>query len=697
MAERFSRSAKRILWTATPLDVFPAIIRRSAARFLFFAFRVRFGLVRLKISQNYRLLFRLAVILPTVLLLGVAIFSFFQIRNAADSKLAAARAQSERENDIPFTKNTRSNLNELPIQIWQNTQNVRDVRPFQGFVYAATDGGLLQLSEDGKIVRHFTVLDGLTESDLTCLAVFNDRLFIGTNSTGLLAFDGERFENYLWHDREAKTVSALLPDNGRLLIGTFGGGLIEFDGSRFVEKTSAAGRLAKINFLVKENQKLFVGTFDDGLWIEAAGGNWRHFTTAAGLFSNRIVGVVATNGENIFVGTDLGISETDQIEQSDGKPFRPVAGLPTLSGLVKNGGEILAVKNDGEVFTLVGDKTRSLSPVSVIGAGPDLTDARLISSENSCWLLNSSGIFRRNQHSFARFNFLIGDNQLTSNTVSALAVDRSGQIWAGTFRRGIDVFGARGRKLAHLESEAVREINFLGTDEKSIWAATNQGATRFDQSFHSQNLTKNDGLLSNAVNHLSFDDNEKANSYLATGRGLSFQTNNGWRGLTTVNGLPNNSVFTTLFYQHSLFVGTLGGLAEIQDGRVVRTLTDTNSKLSHNWITSLCTADERLFIGTYGGGVFELAKSGELHPFAPETGKFIVNPNSMTTDGERLYVGTLSGAWVLDLTTQKWLHLTDELPSQTVLTTAAGEAENIYFGTTGGIAAINKKYFQTAK
>ncbi len=651
--------------------------------------------MRLNISRNNRLLSSLAFICPTLLLLGGAAFSFFQIRNAADSKLAAARARSERENDIPFTKTARSNLTDQPIQIWQNTQNVRDVRRFNGFIYAATDGGLLQFSEDGKTVRHFTVLDGLTESDLTCLAVFNERLFIGTNSTGLLAFDGERFENYLWRDREAKTVSALLPADGRLLIGTFGCGLIEFDGSRFVEKTSESGRLAKIIFLAKDKQQLFVGTFDDGLWVEEAGGSWRHFTTASGLLSNRIVGIV-TNGADVLVGTDLGISETNQIEQPDGKPFHTVAGLPTLSSLVKTGDAILAVKNDGEVFTLVGEKTPTLSPVSVIGTAPELTDARLISAENDCWLVNSSGIFRRWQHSFARFNLANADNQPTSNAISALAVDESGKIWAGTFRRGIDIFERQGRRLAHLESEATREINFIRTGKDFVWAATNGGATRFDHSFHPQNLTKNDGLLSNAVNHLSVGDNEKTDLYLATSRGLSFQTGNGWRALTTVNGLPNNSIFTTLFYQNSLFVGTLGGLAEIQNGRVVRTITDANSKLSHNWITSLCATDERLFIGTYGGGVFELTKSGELRSFAPETGRFIVNPNAMLTDGARLYVGTLSGAWILDLTTQKWLHLTDELPSQTVLS-LSGDGENIYFGTTGGLAAINKKYFQSSK
>ncbi len=102
-------------------------------------------------------------------------------------------------------------------------------------------------------------------------------------------------------------------------------------------------------------------------------------------------------------------------------------------------------------------------------------------------------------------------------------------------------------------------------------------------------------------------------------------------------------------------------------GRVVRVFKDSNSKLTHNWVTALCAAGARLFVGTYGGGVFELMPSSELQPFAAEIGALVVNPNAMWSDGERLFVGTLDGAWVFDLSSQNWTHLKDELPARTVL------------------------------
>jgi ligand-binding sensor domain-containing protein len=65
----------------------------------------------------------------------------------------------------------------------------------------------------------------------------------------------------------------------------------------------------------------------------------------------------------------------------------------------------------------------------------------------------------------------------------------------------------------------------------------------------------------------------------------------------------------------------------------------------------------------------------------------------MFSDGARLFAGTLKGVWVLDLNTQKWTHLNDALPSEVVLS-ITGTAENVYFGTTGGIARINQRFWQ---
>jgi ligand-binding sensor domain-containing protein len=193
-------------------------------------------------------------------------------------------------------------------------------------------------------------------------------------------------------------------------------------------------------------------------------------------------------------------------------------------------------------------------------------------------------------------------------------------------------------------------------------------------------------LPNNSAAHFSGD-------WTATNKGLTFVENGKIRLLSTANGLPNNSVYTTLKANGKLYAGTLGGLAEVESNRVIRTYKDSNSNLKTNWVTALIAANERIFIGTYGGGVFELLPSGEIHSFEAETGKFVVNPNAFATDGERLYAGTLDGVKILDLKTQQWKTIKRILPAETVLTVAANSNE-IYFGTTNGIAQIQKDYFE---
>lgn len=613
-------------------------------------------------------------------LLAALVFTFaveiIRVKNSARSELEKERSRHkshlpfERTNLIPHSKNN--------IQILQNINETRDFVKFQDSYFAATNGGFVQFSTDGNLINHFTVLDGLSESDLTDLIVFNAKLFIGTRSQGLLVFDGEKFESYKWTDRDAQAITAFLIDDGRLLIGTFAGGLIEFDGKNFGEIKPEDKKLLTVNSLIKDGSRLFVGTFDNGLWILESG-VWKHFTTADGLPSNRVVGV-AGNGENVFVATDFGLVQTANFQTN--KPFRLIATLPTLSGIAKHKNQIFITKADGEVFTL-GEKFT----LKESAKNKELSEARLMKIDENLFLLAKQGIFQANGGNFKQFS-KTENNFLTDNFISALAFDTNGNLWTGTFRNGIDVFTKDGKKLKHIESETVREINFLKLEDNQVIAATSSGLIKFNNDFSSSELTKTDGLLSNSVTHFT-NTNFLA---IATGKGLTINDNGKLRSLSTVQGLPSNSTYATLFANKSLFVGTLGGLAEIQNNKVVRVYKDSNSNLKQNWVTALCSANERLFIGTYGGGIFELTASGEIRHFA-EIGKFVVNPNAMFSDGANLYVGTLEGVKMMNLSTQRWRSLTENLPSKVVMS-ITGNDEDIYFGTTSGIARIKKTYFE---
>lgn len=647
-----------------------------------------------------------------LLQIAVVIAVAWQTKRRTERELDTARAQAAQQAFVPFEKRTLASFTGEGIALMQSCSATRSLARFNDSYFAATDGGLVELSAEGKLKRRFTVLDGLPESDLTTLAEFGGQLFIGTRSQGMVAFDGSRFTLYRWTDRKAQAVTALLEENGRLLVGTFAGGLLDFDGKQFRELKATDKRLNGIDRLAADAVRLFVGTFADGLWV-SEGSRWRQFTVADGLPSNRVVGVVV-NGEQLLVATDFGVAAKaiKSLFDPTQKSFQTLVTLPSLSSMVRFGNAVLLSKDNGEVFQLA--NRSQLTPLHWQRAGSEsLSSCQLhvFSGEPSLWLLSNEGMWRTGWQderlstnlNFTRFGETNEPHQPSSNLISALAFDDLGNLWAGSFRSGLDVFTREGRRLTHLESDAVREINALTWDTatKQMLAATSQGLVRFSGFRQTHSISAAEGLISNSILHAAPVQTSSsafsANLALATSRGLalgfSSSDANQWRALTAVQGLPSNSVYAVLPHREFLYAGTLNGLAQLNGGRVVRAFQDSNSKLTHNWVTALCAVGNRLFVGTYGGGVFELTPSGEFASFAGDIGKQSVNPNAMASDGQRLYVGTLEGAWVLDLDSAKWTRLKRELPAATVLSVVAN-GDNVYFGTTSGIARVSNKHFE---
>src|ERR1043166_1101131 len=301
---------------------------------------------------------KLKILVLMGLALIVVLAGAWQVKRRADRELAEARERQEKQDLIPFEQKSLTPISSKAIEIWQTHQATRAIAKFNDSYFVASDGGLLELDHNGKLLRHYTVLDGLPESDLLSLAVFNSKLFIGTRTQGLIEFDGSQFRSYRWTDRASQSIDALFADEGRLLIATRASGLITFDGREFKELTAGPEhkRLIEIDLLAKDGTRLFVGTFADGLWIEEAG-RWSHFTTDDGLLSNRVVGVAVAN-QNLFVATDFGLAVAP-IAAPD--RFQPVATVPSLSSLALTGDSIKLSKDNGEIFTLRTDRERSTS------------------------------------------------------------------------------------------------------------------------------------------------------------------------------------------------------------------------------------------------------------------------------------------------------------------------------------------------
>ena len=641
-------------------------------------------------------------VLITGLVLLIAVGGYFLLSRVL-STISHEKERLESARSVKVELLSRRALDQNGIAYYGYLQEVRAVESFAGAHYVATSGGLVAFDEQGRMTSHYTTLDGLPDNDLTALATSQERLYIGTNSQGLVSYDGRTFSQYRLIQPKAAQVTALAATEDRLLIGMLDGGLFEYDGQQFRQSQSSSGGTEpkKVTVLFSRYPEIYAGTFDQGLFVWHEG-RWDQLTTKEGLPSNRVTAIIE-DADGILIGTDLGIARLN------GGSTTPIAQIGNVTSLAQFQDTVYAGLFTGQIVQINASKERpSRTQHSQLALPNNAANVILRVAEDRLWAMTSRGIYvspSPGAEPFKRFDQPTGDLQLSASHISTLATDWRGRLWIGYFDRGIDVIDPnQPRLITHLEDEVIREINFLQADAdgQRMLAATSGGFVVIDQLMRQQRYTERDGLISNSVSHLTRvpasivlprpDERPRPGEafVLATGRGLSIYAENIFRSLNAFHGLASNHLYTSARVGDRLFVGSLNGLNELEGLRVVRTFQTSNSKLSHNWVSALVTVGSTLYIGTYGGGVDALLPSGELINFASLIGKFSVNPNALHFDGERLYVGTLEqGVWILAVQQDTWSHFTQGLGSSNV-TAITSDGRAIYYGTDRGLTRVSR-------
>lgn len=597
---------------------------------------------------------------------------------------------------------TLSAPNAVGVALWLSDEAPRDVEPFRGQVYAATAAGLAVYDERGALVRRYTTLDGLPENSLLCLERYADKLYLGTESSGLVAFDGTTFTRYTFERPAAARVTALRATDGGLLVGTFDAGLFEFDGATWTRRYQVAlgDACRRVTAILDDGPRLYVGTYDAGLfaWREATA---RRLGEAEGLPSARVTGLALRNG-TVVVATDLGVAALD------GDAAKPLDPTPNATGVAVRGADTwVASLSRGLSRVAAGAAplpTRTVAEESGPASGAPVTSGLPPSAlgvkleDGVLWALTPAGLFAATEGDgparFERFDDPDARRSgLGAGHVAALCVDARGRVWAGLFDGGVDVLDPEtGALVESVDDPALREINAIvpqpGSDR--LWVASSRGVAAFDGARRTKLIGEADGLVGGNAAGVALGAGPSSNGVaVATNKGLSVVDGSVARSITAFNGLPNNHTYAVAVARGKTYVGTLGGLAEVDGLRVSRTFTVADSKLPHNWVDALASVDGRLFVGTYGGGVAELLPGGEVVPETATAG-LEVNPGAMTVVGRRLYVGTLrSGLYALDLDTGRWTRVGAAL-SSTNVTAIAADARYLYVGTEHGITRVER-------
>jgi ligand-binding sensor domain-containing protein len=654
----------------------------------------------------------LAVLFASVVILGVFLY-FASINTRIEGEREALEASARVQVEVSPLRAPSTD----GYTVYLNAARIRAVASFKGAHYLATSGGLIALDAEGGVTRRFTSLDGLPENDLTALAVFRDRLFIGTSASGLIEFDGNGFTGFRLIKPKATRVSVLVATEAELLIGTFDGGLLQFDGESFSRRVNAAAGadLKHVTALLPIESRLYIGTQDRGLYI------WReahieNVATSGGLPSPHVTGLALlperlSKAGTIAVATDFGVVALDEANTVEN-----ISPRPNITSLAVSGRQLWAGLFGGGVIELVYENTsKDDSPSGTasalhVAAGLPQAATRVCTSGGRLWALTDNGAYARDEDS-SRPGFepvaeaLVSDRVLTGDHVTGLAFDGARRLWVGFFDRGIDVIAPdSSERLSHVEDERVREVNFIRFDSRDdrVLVATSRGLVAFDARMKQSLFTREkSGIVDDSVAHVAVGDSpgggtnaQGSSILLATAGGLSEIAGGRARSITAFHGLASNHLYTVAVSGSRLFTGSLAGLVEIEGLRVVRTYKTSNSGLSHDWVTALAQSDGTLYIGTNGGGVDALLPTGEWVGFNDEVGRFEVNQNAMHIDGERICVGTADrGLLIYNTRARRWTRVSAGLPSQNV-TAVASDESFFYAGTMNGLVRVEKRVIE---
>lgn len=353
-------------------------------------------------------------------------------------------------------------------------------------------------------------------------------------------------------------------------------------------------------------------------------------------------------------------------------------------------------QNQREEYTYEDDEnqTRTIS-------SPPITQRPYLKNEKGEAILDAEGNhYFLGDGGISDFTLFTTDDGLSLDNITSSLLDRSGNLWFGTWGGGISKFdGVSFTNFTTAHGLSNNLVHCLAEDAAgNIWIGTDGGGISIYDGYSFSHKTRSDGLANDIVYGITLD--RYGNLWIAAGEGgASKFDGERFVNYNQENGLPGNSVIKIAEDSHGfIWFGTgSNGLSRF-DGKAFMNFT-TEDGLAGNAIN--CIAKDKagnLWFGTKGGGVSKYQQSADL----TEKGTFT---NFKISDGlghddvwdiEEDLLGNLwfatGGAGVSKFDGKKFTNYTTAqgLPINIVYSISIDGSGNPWFGTAGGGLALYK-------
>lgn len=523
----------------------------------------------------------------------------------------------------------------------QNTVNAL-VQGRDGYLWLGTYDGLARFDGLRFTVFHRRNTAGLKDNGVRALAEDRDGvLWIGTNGGGVTRYAQGRFE-HLATGRSGPDdmVWALCPDReASIWAGTNGGTLLRLRGDAFEVRLTNPGR-EPINEILQDRQgAIWMATQGAGLRRLGSDGVLTAYTMRDGLPGDFIRTLLEDREGRLWIGT-----AGRGLARFDGKSFRTWTsrdGLPDdfVSDILEDrrGSLWLATRRglarvrDGGFEVL--DKRRGLLDNTLY--------ALYEGQDGTLWIgTQGAGALRLRDGSFAVYSTREG---LADEFVSPIVEDAAGVLWAGT-PAGLSRFSN-----GHWTTQTARDglcydviRSLWASPGGELWIGTYGGGVCHLAGGRFSRLTTRDGLVHDSVRAVL--GTRDGSLWFGTVGGLSRFREGRWQTYTAEQGLPSVSVISLAEDKEGrLLVGTDGGgIAYLEAGRIVRTVTRLDGLPSDVILALYLDADGVVWVGT-NGGLGRVGADG-IASYTSQQGLPADSASQILEDGAgNLWVGTSRG------------------------------------------------------
>lgn len=584
-------------------------------------------------------------------ILCLVVFTLVFIKISRHAQRTIVRLQKERgPHRVEMTE--ISLVRKKGWELFVDRGDVRDIVGFRSKYYLATSGGIVIIEEGGKVTRTLNTTWGLPENSYRQLLIGEDGVFALSEGGALVQI---KEKNVFAYDLSLiGKASSMSGDGSTVFIGGDEGVFIFRD-----NELSVSEHVERVNIVRPFLNGFAAGTTDGTVYLSTS------------TETDSITGLDAVNDlwgrENVLhIATPLGVKKVrdDTVEDELRGEF--------ITAIAEMEGKLFYGTFDGRV--ILDDKVERVTREDGHIRALKMVNGRLFACTNEgVYMLGEKGwqVFYRPRE------------EIPLEYITTL-LRTGGELLVGTFEDGC--FSLKSENLYELKlGKGVNEINQIVYEGGSAFFATNSGLFEMDE----KGVRKHEGLPSLFVNSIT-----------AYEKSIVAGTSNGFciidlsdlsvKNYGSFNGLINNRVYAVAVNEGEIVLGTLGGIS-IFDGSAFSSITSANSDMKSNWVTGLKEAQERIYIGTYGGGIGYLWEKG-IH-IVEETEGAEVNPNGMFYRKPLLFAGTCNeGLIVFDERSERASFLKGIFPRDNV-TAVYVDDDFYYIGTTQGFYRIEAKEF----